>query len=91
MKRCDKCGNLARELFAWDGEEICIDCLDRETESVCFRCDECGDAEVLHEYNGQKLCFVCLCNKLKVHDCARETDDSPDPMDIARAWAVDHL
>lgn len=89
---CDKCKHYVTELFEWEGDELCEDCFYTATDDMAICCDECGDVEFLHYYEGKKLCLHCFRDKFKIDvDSEEEVDDSPDPLDVARAWAVDHM
>ena len=63
---CDKCGEETNELFAWQDDELCEDCLNKVVRAE--GCDECGDEEVLFEHDGKMLCWICFCKALKVDE-----------------------
>lgn len=58
---CDKCEDECDELYNYEGQELCEECLKEETEA---KCDRCGDTTELYEYDGMKLCITCLLNKM---------------------------
>lgn len=65
---CDRCGEDA-DVYIYNGEEICEDCLLDEIDKVSCSC--CGyETDELYEYNGEILCEDCLLDKVTKATCS---------------------
>ena len=69
---CDSCEDNDIDLWDYDGQELCKDCLLKEIPKAhpedCI-CDDCKEEAIdLYDYEGQYLCEECLLNAVpKIH------------------------
>jgi hypothetical protein len=69
--KCDDCGVTQEDLYYYDGEELCIDCIIKRLKVLEYEegeetiCDGCNNEGEVYEYDGQQFCYDCLRDYLK--------------------------
>ena len=65
---CDSCGKTKEDLYYFDGEELCLDCILERlkyVEEEFATCEECNRVEELFEFEGEILCADCIEKRLE--------------------------
>lgn len=58
---CDKCDTENVELYDYEDEQVCRDCVvDALATKQKGECAECGDTEYLYRADDKRLCRYCL-------------------------------
>lgn len=65
IRICDCCKKEADELFAYDGDAYCLECILADTKAIC---EGCENEQALYYYEGEMLCKICLIDKLEHYD-----------------------
>ena len=75
VRICDCCRKEADELFAYDGEAYCLECIKDDTKIVC---ESCENEQATYYYEGEHLCEICLIDRLEHYDGKVRTEEDAE-------------